>query len=202
MVRSHVISKHNHARTRAHTRIVKRISKYGRRVRRDHLGHRVKGVFISRRFIERKGTKSFYLDRNAYYGSRKREFKSETADREISSGRERSWERERVRGRVERKIRSMAGLEHRYGSEDDDGKWFIGETFGSHAGVHNYVSFKACEGSYVFKQGKLFKVPATDKDALRSPLMGMFEKCAAREFLLIRARLWRGSGWRHIKDTI
>ena len=50
--------------------------------------------------------------------------------------------------------------------------------------MHNYVSFKASEGSYVFKQGKLFKVPATDKDALRSPLMGMFEKLRARSFFV------------------
>ena len=77
----------------------------------------------------------------------------------------------------------MARLEHRYGSEDDDGKRFTGETFSAH-GVHNYVSFKASEGSYVFKQGKLFKVPATDKDALRSPLMGMFEKLRARSFFV------------------
>jgi len=53
-----------------------------------------------------------------------------------------------------------------------------------HTGVHKYLEFKAVDGSYVCKGGKTYKVPATDKDALRSSLMGMFEKYRARGFFI------------------
>jgi Rab GDP dissociation inhibitor len=33
-------------------------------------------------------------------------------------------------------------------------------------------------------RGKVYKVPATDMEALRSPLMGLFEKRRARGFFL------------------
>ena len=49
-----------------------------------------------------------------------------------------------------------------------------------HTGVHKYLEFKAVDGSYVMKQGKTYKVPANDMDALKSSLMGMFEKRRAR----------------------
>eukprot|EP00897_Mesotaenium_endlicherianum_P008336 jgi/Mesen1/7530/ME000391S06764 len=50
--------------------------------------------------------------------------------------------------------------------------------------VTKYLSFKAVDGSYVFKQGKIYKVPATDTEALVSPLMGLFEKRRARKFFI------------------
>ena len=53
-----------------------------------------------------------------------------------------------------------------------------------HTGVHKYLEFKAVDGSYVVKGGKTYKVPANDKDALRSSLMGMFEKYRARSFFI------------------
>ncbi|KAK8506667.1 hypothetical protein V6N12_038486 [Hibiscus sabdariffa] len=37
---------------------------------------------------------------------------------------------------------------------------------------------------YVFNKGKVHKVPATDMEALKSPLMGIFEKRRARKFFL------------------
>ena len=40
------------------------------------------------------------------------------------------------------------------------------------------------DGSYVVKGGKTYKVPATDMDALKSSLMGMFEKRRARSFFM------------------
>ena len=43
---------------------------------------------------------------------------------------------------------------------------------------------KAVDGSYVLNKGKVYKVPATDYEALRSPLMGLFEKRRARGFFL------------------
>ena len=53
-----------------------------------------------------------------------------------------------------------------------------------HTGVHAYLEFKAVDGSYVMKQGKTYKVPANDMDALKSSLMGMFEKRRARSFFI------------------
>jgi len=37
-----------------------------------------------------------------------------------------------------------------------------------HTGVTRYLEFKSCEGSYVYKGGKIFKVPADEKEALAS----------------------------------
>merc|ERR1711966_588962 len=52
-------------------------------------------------------------------------------------------------------------------------------------GVTKYLEFKAVEGAYVLsKGGAIHKVPATDGEALKSPLMGLFEKRRARSFFL------------------
>lgn len=53
-----------------------------------------------------------------------------------------------------------------------------------HTGVTRYIDFKVVEGSYVFKGGKLHKVPADEKEALASGLMGLFEKRRFRNFLV------------------
>lgn len=53
-----------------------------------------------------------------------------------------------------------------------------------HTDVVKYLEFKAVDGSYVLKQGKIHKVPASDVEALKSPLMGLFEKRRARKFFL------------------
>uniref|UniRef100_A0A0E0AHZ1 Guanosine nucleotide diphosphate dissociation inhibitor n=1 Tax=Oryza glumipatula TaxID=40148 RepID=A0A0E0AHZ1_9ORYZ len=53
-----------------------------------------------------------------------------------------------------------------------------------HTGVTKYLSFKAVDGSYVFNKGKIHKVPSTDMEALKSPLMGLFEKRRAGKFFL------------------
>lgn len=53
-----------------------------------------------------------------------------------------------------------------------------------HTGVTRYLEFKSIEGSYVFKEGKIHKVPADEKEALASGLMGLFEKRRFRNFLL------------------
>lgn len=52
-----------------------------------------------------------------------------------------------------------------------------------HTGVTRYLEFKSVEGSYVYKGGKIYKVPADEKEALASDLMGMFEKRRFRSFL-------------------
>ncbi|KAI0493400.1 hypothetical protein KFK09_023516 [Dendrobium nobile] len=53
-----------------------------------------------------------------------------------------------------------------------------------HTDVTKYLSFKAVDGSYVYNKGKVHKVPATDIEALKSPLMGLFEKRRARKFFI------------------
>eukprot|EP00250_Pteridium_aquilinum_P001190 c11399_g1_i1 orf=297-1631(-) len=53
-----------------------------------------------------------------------------------------------------------------------------------HTDVTKYLMFKAVDGSYVFNKGKIYKVPATDVEALKSPLMGLFEKRRARKFFI------------------
>ncbi|XP_071376801.1 rab GDP dissociation inhibitor alpha [Centroberyx affinis] len=53
-----------------------------------------------------------------------------------------------------------------------------------HTEVTRYLDFKVIEGSYVYKTGKVHKVPATEADALASDLMGMFDKRRFRKLLL------------------
>lgn len=53
-----------------------------------------------------------------------------------------------------------------------------------HTDVVKYLEFKAVDGSFVLNRGRVEKVPATDYEALRSPLMGLFEKRRARSFFM------------------
>lgn len=53
-----------------------------------------------------------------------------------------------------------------------------------HTGVVKYLEFKAVDGSYVLNRNKVERVPATDFEALKSPLLGLFEKRRARNFFL------------------
>ncbi len=54
-----------------------------------------------------------------------------------------------------------------------------------HTGVTRYLEFKSVEGSYVMgKSGKISKVPADEREALTSDLMGMFEKRRFKNFLV------------------
>lgn len=53
-----------------------------------------------------------------------------------------------------------------------------------HSKVTRYLEFKSIDGSYVFKDNKILKVPATPAEALSSSLMGMFEKRRFRSFLV------------------
>ena len=53
------------------------------------------------------------------------------------------------------------------------------------SGVTRYLEFKSIEGSYVVgKSGKISKVPADEKEALASDLMGLFEKRRFKNFLV------------------
>mmetsp|Transcript_18508 Transcript_18508/g.26050 ORF Transcript_18508/g.26050 Transcript_18508/m.26050 type:complete len:466 (-) Transcript_18508:78-1475(-) len=53
-----------------------------------------------------------------------------------------------------------------------------------HTKVTRYLDFKSIDGSYVYKGGKVLKVPATPEEALKSSLMGLFEKRRFRKFLI------------------
>ena len=53
-----------------------------------------------------------------------------------------------------------------------------------HTGVTRYLEFKSVEGSYVYKSGKISKVPIDQHEALSSDLMGIFEKRRFRNFLM------------------
>ncbi|XP_056613977.1 rab GDP dissociation inhibitor alpha [Triplophysa dalaica] len=49
--------------------------------------------------------------------------------------------------------------------------------------VTRYLDFKVVEGSFVYKGGKIHKVPCTETDTQTSDLMGMFDKRRFRKFL-------------------
>ncbi|OWZ15713.1 Rab GDP dissociation inhibitor alpha [Phytophthora megakarya] len=53
-----------------------------------------------------------------------------------------------------------------------------------HTKVTRYLEFKNVDGSYVVKGGRTYKVPATGEEALRSSLMGMFEKRKFRKLIM------------------
>lgn len=51
-----------------------------------------------------------------------------------------------------------------------------------HTDVTRYLDFRSVAGSYVYSGGKIYKVPATDTEALKSPLLGLLEKRRAKKF--------------------
>lgn len=51
-----------------------------------------------------------------------------------------------------------------------------------HTDVTRYLEFKQIAGSYVYRDGKIAKVPSNESEAIRSSLMGLFEKNRARKF--------------------
>merc|ERR1712048_1111493 len=53
--------------------------------------------------------------------------------------------------------------------------------------VHRYIELGQVEGSYVFMDGKLQKVPASDSEALSSPLLGFMEKRRYHKFFSFTA---------------
>lgn len=56
-----------------------------------------------------------------------------------------------------------------------------------HTGVTRYLEFKSVEGSYVYKQGKIAKVPVDQKEALASDLMGELKK-KNNQFMMTNAK--------------
>ncbi|KAA8913812.1 hypothetical protein TRICI_003120 [Trichomonascus ciferrii] len=52
-----------------------------------------------------------------------------------------------------------------------------------HTDVTRYLEFKQISGSYVYRDGRIAKVPSNEVEAVRSSLMGMFEKRRMKKFL-------------------
>lgn len=51
-----------------------------------------------------------------------------------------------------------------------------------HTDVTRYLEFKQVDGSFVYRDGRISKVPSNEMEALSSPLMGIFEKRRAKKF--------------------
>ena len=51
-----------------------------------------------------------------------------------------------------------------------------------HTDVTRYLEFKQIAGSFVYRDGRISKVPSNEMEAIRSPLMGLFEKRRAKKF--------------------
>jgi len=52
----------------------------------------------------------------------------------------------------------------------------------THTDVTRYLEFKQVAGSFVYREGRISKVPASEMEAVKSPLMGLFEKRRAKKF--------------------
>mmetsp|Transcript_4060 Transcript_4060/g.6202 ORF Transcript_4060/g.6202 Transcript_4060/m.6202 type:complete len:468 (-) Transcript_4060:31-1434(-) len=66
-----------------------------------------------------------------------------------------------------------------------------------HTKVTRYLDFKNVDGSYVYKAGKILKVPATPEEALRTSLMGIFEKRRFKSFLTYLSKYEEGDPSTH-----
>lgn len=51
-----------------------------------------------------------------------------------------------------------------------------------HTDVTRYLEFRQIAGSFVYRDGKINKVPSNATEAVMSPLMGFFEKGRAKSF--------------------
>ena len=51
-----------------------------------------------------------------------------------------------------------------------------------HTEVTRYLEFKQIAGSFVYRDGRISKVPSNEMEAVKSPLMGLFEKRRAKKF--------------------
>jgi Rab GDP dissociation inhibitor len=64
-----------------------------------------------------------------------------------------------------------------------------------HTKVTRYLEFKQIAGSFVYRDGKISKVPSNELEAVKSPLMGLFEKRRAKKFFEFL------QGWRDADPT-
>jgi Rab GDP dissociation inhibitor len=117
-----------------------------------------------------EGKKVLHMDRNDYYGA-------ESASLNLTQ--------------LYRKFRDGMGPPAQFGHDRDYNVDLIpkfamasGEFVNIlyHTDVTRYLEFRQIEGSFVYRDGKISKVPANQNEALLSPLMGLFEKRRAKAF--------------------
>eukprot|EP00761_Pharyngomonas_kirbyi_P011552 gb/GECH01011577.1/.p1 GENE.gb/GECH01011577.1/~~gb/GECH01011577.1/.p1 ORF type:complete len:444 (+),score=110.38 gb/GECH01011577.1/:1-1332(+) len=119
------------------------------------------------------GKKVLHMDRNPYYGG-------ESASLSLDQ--------------LFQKFRETDAPEDKYGRSRDYNVDLIPKFLMANGklvnilrktGVTRYnMEFMLVEGSYVWRKGKIYKVPATGKEALNSSLLGIFEKRRLRKFLV------------------
>lgn len=118
------------------------------------------------------GMKVLHMDRNSYYGA-------ESASLSL----EQLWNKFRAGEEAPKSL----GRSNDY-NVDLVPKFIMGDgkliKVLIHTDVVKYLEFKACDGSYVYKGGKIHKVPSSDMEALKSSLMSFFEKRRARNFFI------------------
>lgn len=54
--------------------------------------------------------------------------------------------------------------------------------FLTHTDVTRYLEFKQISGSFVYRDGKISKVPSSETEAVSSPLLGLVEKRRLQKF--------------------
>ncbi|KIO33269.1 hypothetical protein M407DRAFT_241093 [Tulasnella calospora MUT 4182] len=120
--------------------------------------------------LSREGKKVLHMDRNDYYGGESASLNLTQLYRKFRQGKEPPAELGRDRDYnidlVPKFIIASGELT----------KILV------HTDVTRYMEFKQIAGSFVFRDGKISKVPSTEMEAVKSPLMGLFEKRRAKNF--------------------
>merc|ERR1712137_1445992 len=146
------------------------------------LPNRINGQYIISGLLSVEGKKVLHLDRNDYYGG-------ESASLNLQQ--------------LFSKFKAGSSPSEKLGSSRDYNVDLIPKCIMA-AGelvkmfiktdVVKYLEFKVIEGSYVYQAGKVCKVPATEKEALSSSLMGLLEKRRFKKFLEFTSSWAPGSG--------
>ncbi|KAJ9306486.1 hypothetical protein DTO217A2_4032 [Paecilomyces variotii] len=121
-----------------------------------------------------KGYKVLHIDRNPYYGGESASVNIETLFKKygnIPAGQE-PWKK------YGRTHDWNIDLVPKLLMSNGDLSSILAST-----NVHEYVKFTSIAGSYVHKGNDVNKVPSSAAEALRSPLLGLFEKRRAKKFL-------------------
>jgi len=122
-----------------------------------------------------KGKKVLHVDRNNYYGA-------ETASLSLVN--------------LFQKFRQTEDVPKKFGAMRDWNVDLVPKFIMAcgnlvkillHSKVTRYLDFKSIDGSYVWKDAKVQKVPATGAEALNTSLMGFFQKRKFRSFLVFLA---------------
>ena len=115
-----------------------------------------------------KGKKVLQIDRNDYYGGQCASLDMESTAASIlvtnMTRQQKTWTPATLLGRLDSKVYS--------------GKWeTCKDAFAQ--GVTRYIDFQGVEASYVFTSGQIYKVPVTPAEALRTSLVGFFQKISS-----------------------